>query len=91
MSVAADEVRRFILQELSASFRDNGLSSEEVPDDLDLFKTGIVDSIGLVGLMGSIEDHFGIEVDFEDLDPEKMTILGPLCRYVSEHAVERKQ
>ena len=48
-------------------------------DDLDLMKKGIIDSIGLIMLISAIEEHFGVEVDFEDMDTEKITVLGPLC------------
>jgi acyl carrier protein len=34
--------------------------------------------------MTAIQDHFGREIDFDELDAEQMTIVGPLKRFVAE-------
>ena len=44
----------------------------------------MIDSIGLLNLIAAIQEFAGREIDFELLDPEEMTIVGPLCRFVSE-------
>ena len=50
---------------------------------------GIIDSIGLIKLISAIEERFGVEVDFEDMDTDDITVIGPLCdRYIEER--ERK-
>ncbi len=80
-----DDVRMFltgfIQKRLSAQGQDlpNHLS-----DDCDLLLSGVIDSLGLLELVTALNQHYGREIDFEALDPEKMTIIGPLCRYVSE-------
>jgi len=52
-------------------------------------KRGIIDSIGFLQLVSAIENHFGIEVDFEDMDTEDLTIIGSICRYIEERAEKR--
>jgi acyl carrier protein len=57
---------------------------EDLPEDCDLLLSGIIDSIGLLELVGAIQEFAGREIDFEILDPEEMTVVGPLCRFVAE-------
>jgi hypothetical protein len=32
----------------------------------------------------AVNEHYGREIDFEDLDPDHMTIVGPFCDYVAD-------
>lgn len=84
--VRADEIRPFILSHLAGSFRENTLAEEEITDDFDLLKRGIIDSIGFLALISAIEEHFAIEVDFEDMDTENLTVIGSICKYIEERA-----
>jgi hypothetical protein len=34
--------------------------------------------------MGVLREFSGSDIDFEILDTEEMTIVGPLCRFVSQ-------
>lgn len=88
-ALSAEEVRSFVAAHLADSFRENGVDPAAAGDDLDLMKSGIIDSIGLINLISAIEERFGIEVDFEDLDPEYITVLGPLATYIAERAKPR--
>ena len=85
--LAAEQVRLFILERFEAPLARLGLTPADAPDDLDLLGEGVTDSLGLLELIGALEQRFAIEVDFEDLDPEELTSLGPFCRYVAERAV----
>ena len=31
-----------------------------------------------------MEEHFQVQIDYENLDPENLTVLGPLCRFVEQ-------
>jgi acyl carrier protein len=56
----------------------------EIGDDYDVFLSGAVDSLGFAELITAVGEHFGCELDFGGIDPEKMTMVGPLCAYVLE-------
>lgn len=85
--VAADEVKRFVISHLSGAFRENNVLPAEIADGFDLMKQGVIDSIGLIQLVSAIEEHFNFEeVDFEDMDTEELTVIGPLCAYIAERA-----
>lgn len=85
--VSAQAVRQVILASLDSRLAERNLHPEQVPDDFDMLTEGVIDSLGILELIANIEKHFDVKVDFEDLDPEYLTILGPLCRYVEQKAV----
>ncbi len=86
---SAAEIKRFIVAQLSDALKENDVAEQEITDDLDLMKRGIIDSIGLIQLVSAIEEHFGIEIDFEGMDAESITIIGPLSRYIEERSKAR--
>jgi acyl carrier protein len=87
--VKAEDVRKFIISHLDDAFKDIGVTEDAITDDFDLMKMGIIDSIGLIHLIGAIEDHFNIEFNFVAMDAKSITIMGPLCRYIEERAQSR--
>jgi acyl carrier protein len=74
-------LKGFIQKRLAAQGQD---PLDELPDDCDLLLSGVIDSLGLLELVTAVNDHYGREIDFEDLDPEQMTIVGPLCDFVAD-------
>jgi acyl carrier protein len=90
--VAADEVKRFIISNLSDALRENNVLPAEIADSFDLMKQGVIDSIGLIQLVSAIEEHFKLdEVDFEQMDTEELTVIGPLCAYIAERAKRKSE
>ena len=82
------EVREFLLTRYAAKFQARGLQAEQVADDFDLLKEGVIDSLGIMELVVDLENHFGHPIDFEDLDAEAMTVFGPLTNYVQRKVTE---
>ena len=80
--VTSSEVRSFILSQLSVAFKENSLAADQVADDFDLMKMGIIDSIGFINLISAIEEHFGVQTDFENMDTDNLTVIGPISRYI---------
>lgn len=77
MSVT-EEVGDFISSELSV---DRGAGAP-APDE-DLLKKGLVDSHGVMELVGFIEERYGITVRDEDLTPENFGTLVRIEEYVN--------
>ena len=73
-------IEEYLRRKLAASGRDE---CRNLSEDCDLLLSGMIDSIGLLDLVAALQDFAGRELDFEILDPEEMTIVGPLCRFVS--------
>ncbi len=84
--VAAREVRSFLLSTLERPLAALGVDTEELPDDFDLLTEGVIDSMGIVELIAAVEQRFGVQIDFADLDAEEFTVIGPFCRYVEERS-----
>jgi acyl carrier protein len=80
------DVRDFLTAKYSGSIKGMGLDPATLTDDFDFLLSGVVDSFGILEMVSSIEEQFGIELDLTSLDAEQMTLLGPLSRYVAETA-----
>ena len=76
------EVRTYLTGRYGGQLQAMGLKFEELPDGFDFLQEGIIDSIGMLELLGDIENHFGQSIDFEELDAEELTILGPLATHI---------
>ena len=76
-----DNVRAYLLNKYSAEIAERGLTPERVTGDFDLFKEGIIDSLGVLEIISGVEEEFGVQLDMEHIDAEKLTVLGPFCRH----------
>ena len=84
--LTSERVRDFLLAKYATPIAALGLEPVAVPDDFDFLLSGVVDSFGILEMVTAIEDEFRVQLDLGELDAEQMTILGPFCRYVAEHA-----
>jgi acyl carrier protein len=75
------DVEAFVLSELA---RGRGVTS--IARDESLLTSGIVDSHGVMELVGFLEQRYGISVDDADLTPENFDNVASI-----ESFVERKQ
>jgi acyl carrier protein len=80
MSVSND-IEQFILDELT-----QGRGITEIDQNENLLSKGIVDSHGVMELVGFLEQRYGIAVGDEDLTPENFESVGRI-----EAFVERKK
>jgi acyl carrier protein len=79
---AAAAARTKILDFCGSALAAYGIDPGAASDDLDLRASGAIDSLGFVELVVALEETFGIELELEDVDPEQLTVLGPLSRHV---------
>jgi acyl carrier protein len=90
IEASSEQIRTFLQQYIEEKALTGGKETPgELADDCDLLLSGMIDSLGLLDLMSAIQQHCQQEIDFEALDPEQLTIVGPLCRYVSEQLASR--
>jgi acyl carrier protein len=89
-SATPDNVRIFVADFLNRKLKERGQDPlSDLPDDYDVLLSGVLDSVAFVEMMMAAGEHFVGEIDFENLDPETMTIVGPLCVFVSEQLRQR--
>ena len=86
MTITTEQVRDFVLGDLGDAFAEHGIDPATVGDDFDLLTSGVIDSFGILELIASVNEHLGIEIDFEELDPEGLTVLGEFSSYVAQAA-----
>jgi acyl carrier protein len=90
-SPTPDNVRVFVADFLNHKLKDRGQGPlSDLPDDYDVLLSGVLDSLAFVEMMMAAGEHFVGEIDFESLEPEKMTVVGPLCIFVSEQLMKRQ-
>ena len=85
-NVTPDNVRKFLLTRYSEPITAMQLNLTELPDDFDLLLNGVIDSFGILEMIGAIEDEFQMQLDLALLDAEDITRIGPLARYIAESA-----
>jgi len=84
--VTPDNVREFLLTRYSEPITAMQRNLTEIPDDFDFLLSGVIDSFGILEMIGAIEAEFQIQLDLALLDAEDITRIGPLARYIAESA-----
>jgi acyl carrier protein len=69
-AVAVNEVSETIRQFILSTYLP-GESPENLPDDLPLLTSGVLDSLAAVGLISFLERRFGVELDVYDTSVER--------------------
>ena len=87
----AEQIRSFFLEQIATQLAAAGISPNAVTDDFDLLSEGVVDSLGLLELIGAFEERFGVEVDMEGLSVDEITAVGPFCRSIERQLVSRQR
>jgi acyl carrier protein len=77
-----EDVRAYIIGRVTEGLEAKRLAPVDVTDDFDLLTEGVIDSFGFVELMLELEERCGVSIDFDGIDAEDLTRVGPLSRYV---------
>lgn len=73
----ANEVREFILQTILI-----GVMEEPLVDDDSFLQKGILDSTGVLELVGFLERQYGIACADHEITPENLDTLNAIARFV---------
>ena len=76
--MSPNDVKAEILQFL----RQNSRSTADIGENTNLVESGLLDSIGFVGLIAQLETKFGVELDLVEKPIENFIVVGPLIRQV---------
>jgi acyl carrier protein len=84
--VSRDDVRAHLVGQVIDLMAHQGgaaVDAAAISDDTDLLLDGYIDSLGLLELTESLNEFSGVEIDFNELDPELVTVVGPLTDFVA--------
>lgn len=89
--VNSESVRAFLVGLFADEVRGRGFDPGALPDNFDFLMKGVIDSLSILQMVGELERRFQIELDMSGLDPEQLTVLGPLSRYVAKIAGQKSK
>jgi len=76
---------RAVEQEIRAFLAENfplGADANSLHSDASLLEAGVIDSTGVLELIGFLESQYGIEVADDELLPENLDSIANIVRYV---------
>lgn len=79
-----EEIKNYVIERLQKNNSDNLC----INDDTMLLESGLIDSLGFLGLMCDIEKKFSIELDFSEKDPSEYLSVGGFLASVREFCGE---
>lgn len=76
---ASEKIKQFIISELITDG-----SGADLTDSTQLIDSGIVDSLGIMSLIGFLEENFSIQIDGDDLVPENFASIETMSKLVAQ-------
>lgn len=70
-----------VYERITAILKNRGVDTENIDKDADFIASGIMDSMAFVNMLLEIENELGIEIDFADMDMDKIGSLNALAAY----------
>lgn len=67
----------------------NALNLETPSPDIDLFDTGVLDSLAFVELLLQLEREFGVTVSLDELEIDNFRSIGRIAEFVDARAIEQ--
>lgn len=80
--MSEDAVLDAVLSELEHRVSGVGLSLAEVDRNTSLISQGALDSLSFLEFLTAIEDRFGIELDFSEMDPDEFSSVDRLVELI---------
>lgn len=73
-----DQAREYVIENYMYMRKEQSLE-----DDESLLRTGIIDSLGIMELVGWIEETFGVTIDPEEITEQNFDTLTGIARFVA--------
>ena len=77
-----DDVRQFILENFMF-----GSSPQDLDDSASFLETGIVDSTGIMELIGFLESEFQTKIEDREMIPENLDSIDRVVKYLEGKGV----
>ena len=79
MSETSEKIRSWIIG-------NSAVAIEELSDDDSLIQRSLIDSVGMLGLIGFLESEFGIKIRDEDVLPENFDSIQRISELVKSRS-----
>jgi acyl carrier protein len=79
--MSKDSIRHFITTELAT-----GSANTTIADNDQLLEQGIIDSFGIMSLLGFLEEKFSVHIEGDDLTPENFSSIGTISALIDRKA-----
>jgi acyl carrier protein len=79
VSTIEGQITRYIITSFAPD-----VPPEQLPADLDLLDTGVVDSLGLLRLIAWVGDEYSIPVAERDVSPAQFSSVGAIAEFIRE-------
>ena len=73
------EIRNFIVENFMM-----GMNPDELSDSDSLLDKGIIDSTGVLELVGFLEENYRIQIEDEELVPENLDSVDNLANFIQK-------
>jgi acyl carrier protein len=73
-----DEIRQFITEKFLLN------SGDDLDDDMSLLETNTVDSVGILEIVGFIENNFNLKIEDEELTAENLDSINKIVRFIEK-------
>lgn len=73
-----NQLRQFIISEFIADGK-----GSELTDTVPLIDSGVIDSFGIMSLLGYLEENFSIEISGDDLVPENFASIETISKFIA--------
>jgi acyl carrier protein len=62
------------------------LGVAEIPEDLDLIATGVIDSLGVLKVIAFLEERFSVSIAPEVMHPDNFSSIGAIMGVLQQQA-----
>ncbi len=79
----SETIRSFLIESFAP-----GEPPESLPEDLDLIKSGILNSLAIIKTAGFLEDLAGAEIESHELTPDNIGSIAAMAAFVRKRRAE---
>ncbi|MED7948969.1 acyl carrier protein [Streptomyces sp. BE303] len=74
-----DDIKRYLIDQFLLE-----VTVEEIDDDFDLLANGVIDSLGLLTLVGWLENTYKLDIDALDIVPENFRSVASIDAFLGQ-------